>query len=159
MGAELAQPWEWDHHASIPWHLLDDPAHAGIGTLIGDLNRLYRAHRALQLDSESDCFYWLSWEDRAASVLSFVRRDNDSHLLVVLNFTPVARDAYRIGVPFAGSYVELFNSDSRFYGGSDFGNSQPLASEPMPVMGQAQSVSIRLPPLGGVILTLKHATD
>jgi 1,4-alpha-glucan branching enzyme len=86
--------------------------------------------------------------------LSFARRDGDSHLLVVLNFTPVARDTYRIGVPFAGSYVELLNSDSRFYGGSDFGNSHPLASEAIPYMGQAQSLSLRLPPLGGVILTL-----
>jgi 1,4-alpha-glucan branching enzyme len=155
MGGELAQPWEWDHHASVPWHLLGDAGHAGITALLADLNRLYRERRALQHDSESDCFYWLSWEDRASSVLSFARRDGDSHLLVVLNFTPVARDAYRIGVPFAGTYVELLNSDSRFYGGSDFGNALPLSSEPIPHMGQGQSVTMRLPPLGGVILTLR----
>jgi 1,4-alpha-glucan branching enzyme len=152
MGGELGQPWEWNHREPLPWHLLDDPAHAGISALLADLNRIYRSHSALQKDSEGQGFYWLSWEDRANSVLSFARRDGGNHMLVILNFTPVPREGYRIGAPFKGTYREIFNSDSSYYGGSNYGNIAPLSTTDVPAMGQAHSLVLTVPPLAGIIL-------
>jgi len=152
MGGELGQPDEWNHHTSLPWHLLEHASHAAIPRLVADLNRLYRGHVALQRDSDSSGFYWLSWEDHANSVLSFARCFDDEHLFVILNFTPVPREDYRVGVPFSGRYRELLNSDSQFYGGSNFGNLGTLQSRPEPHMGQPHSLSLHLPPLGAVIL-------
>jgi 1,4-alpha-glucan branching enzyme len=153
MGSEFAQPWEWNHREALPWHLLEDPAHAGISTLITDLNRIYRSNAALQRDCEGQGFYWLSWEDRSNSVLSFARRDGATHVLIVLNFTPVPRENYRIGAPFGGTYREIFNSDSQYYGGSNFGNTGSRTTEPVPAMGQSQSLVLNVPPLAGIILT------
>ena len=153
MGSELAQPWEWSVRESLPWHLLDDPRHGGIQRLVRDLNHLYTASPALHvLDFDATGFQWLSWDDAENSILSFLRRAGDKCLLVALNFTPVARTGYRIGVPHAGQYREILNSDSRFYGGSDLGNPVPLTAEPVPCMHQPWSVLISLPPLAGIIL-------
>ena len=152
MGNEIAQPSEWDVRDTLPWHLLDDPQHGGMQRLVRDLNHLYKTHAALHaLDFDSSGFQWLSWDDAENSVLSFLRRAGDVCLLVALNFTPVARSGYRIGVPHAGQYREILNSDSRFYGGSDLGNPIPLTAEPVPCMHQAWSILISVPPLAGVI--------
>ena len=153
MGSELAQPSEWNVRESLPWHLLDDPRHGGMQRLVCDLNHIYAAHSALHaLDFDASGFQWLSWEDAENSVLSYLRRSRDECLLIALNFTPVARTGYRIGVPHAGQYREILNSDSRFYGGSDLGNPVPLTAEAVPCMHQPWSVLISLPPLAGVIL-------
>ena len=153
MGSELAQPSEWNVRESLPWHLLDDPRHGGMQRLVRDLNHIYAAHSALHaLDFDASGFQWLSWEDAENSVLSYLRRSRDECLLIALNFTPVARTGYRIGVPHAGQYREILNSDSRFYGGSDLGNPVPLTAEAVPCMHQPWSVLISLPPLAGVIL-------
>lgn len=153
MGSELGQPSEWNLRESLPWHLLNDPRHGGMQRLVRDLNHLYTAHTALHaLDFDSTGFQWLSWDDAENSVLSYLRRAGDECLLVALNFTPVARTGYRIGVPHAGQYREILNSDSRFYGGSDLGNPIPLTAEAVPCMHQPWSVLISLPPLAGVIL-------
>jgi len=155
MGCELAQPWEWDHRGSLPWHLLNEPAHGGIRQLVADLNRLYRERGPLhRYDFEPRGFQWLRWDDAENSLLTFVRRDDDSEVIVALNFTPVPRHGYRVGLPREGRYREIFNSDSRFYGGSDVGNPLPLQSEPIPWMDQAQSVVVTLPPLAGIVLAL-----
>jgi 1,4-alpha-glucan branching enzyme len=154
MGGELAQPWEWDHAGSLPWHLLHEPAHGGVRLLIADLNRLYREHPPLhRLDFEGRGFQWLRWDDADNSLLTFLRRDEHSEVVVALNFTPVPRHGYRVGVPGAGSYREVFNSDSRFYGGGDVGNPVALQAEPMPWMHQSHSIVLTLPPLGGIVLT------
>ena len=153
MGSELAQPSEWNVRESLPWHLLDDPRHGGMQRLVRDLNHIYAAHTALHaLDFDASGFQWLSWDDAENSVLSYLRRSRDECLLVALNFTPVARTGYRIGVPHAGRYHEILNSDSRFYGGSDLGNPAPRTAEAVPCMHQPWSVLISLPPLAGVIL-------
>ena len=103
MGGEFGQPREWNHHGSLPWHLADEPRHAGVRALVRDLNRVYRSTPALhRLDHDSDGFSWLSWQDDAHSVLSYLRKDGDEHAVVVLNFTPVPRHGYRVGVPTAG---------------------------------------------------------
>ncbi len=152
MGGELGQPREWSHHASLPWHVADDPRHGGIRALVRDLNRVYRSTPALhRLDHEAAGFQWLSWQDSAHSVLSFLRKNGDEHAVVVLNFTPVPRAGYRVGVPQGGRYREILNSDSRFYGGSDLGN-EVAPAEPTPWMEQPYSIVVTLPPLGGIVL-------
>ena len=153
MGSEFAQPSEWNVRESLPWQLLDDPRHGGMHRLVRDLNQSYARHAALHaLDFDAGGFQWLSWNDAENSILSYLRRDGDECLLVALNFTPVARTGYRIGVPHAGQYHEILNSDSRFYGGSDLGNPVPLTAEAVPCMHQPWSILITLPPLAGVIL-------
>jgi len=153
MGSEFGQPGEWDHRGELAWYLLEYPNHAGIRHLIRDLNGLYRSRTALHYDDfEGRGFDWLRWDDDANSVLCYLRRGRDAELIVLLNLTPVPRQDYRVGVPHAGEYREVFNSDSRYYGGSDCGNSRPLQSEASPCMGHAQSVLLRLPPLAGIIL-------
>jgi 1,4-alpha-glucan branching enzyme len=152
MGGEFGQRREWSHHGSLPWHQADEPRHAGILALVRDLNRIYRDTPALhRLDHDGAGFQWLSWQDDAHSILSYLRKDGDSHAVVVLNFTPVPRHGYRVGVPKAGSYREILSSDSQFYGGSNVGNGV-AHTEPTPWMSQPHSIVVSLPPLGGLVL-------
>ena len=151
-GGEFGQPREWNHHESLPWHLADEPRHAGVRALVRDLNRVYRSLPALhRLDHDSKGFQWLSWQDDAHSVLCYLRKNGDEHAVVVLNFTPVPRLGYRVGVPQQGRYREILNSDSRHYGGSGLGN-DVAATEPAPCMDQPFSIVVTLPPLGAIVL-------
>ena len=151
MGGEFGQPREWNAHESLPWHLADEPRHAGVRALVRDLNGLYRGLPALhKLDHEGAGFSWLSWEDAQHSVLSYVRKYGEEHVVVLLNFTPVPRHGYRVGVPRPGRYREIMNSDSSFYGGSNVGNNV-LETEPVACMGYEQSIVATLPPLGGAL--------
>ncbi|MFN8936109.1 MAG: 1,4-alpha-glucan branching protein GlgB [Pseudomonadota bacterium] len=155
MGCEFAQQAEWKHDASLDWHLLEQPGHAGVQRLVRDLNALYRGSAALH---EQDCsgagFEWIDHDDAQRSLLSFVRRSRDGALmLVVCNFAPVVHHGLRLGVPAAGTWRERLNTDSRFYGGSDVG--QPLAAvgtEPVPSHGRALSLRLTVPPLATVFL-------
>jgi 1,4-alpha-glucan branching enzyme len=152
MGGEFGQWREWNHHQSLPWHIADEPRHAGLRSLLRDLNRLYRTLPALHRhDHDGDGFSWLSWQDDQNSVLSYVRRAGDEHVVALLNFTPVPRYGYRVGVPRPGRYEEVFNTDSSFYGGSNVGN-VGVSTEPVPAMGHPQSIVVTLPPLGGILL-------
>jgi 1,4-alpha-glucan branching enzyme len=152
MGGEFGQPREWNAHESLPWHLADEPRHAGVRALVRDLNRVYRETPALhRRDHDGDGFAWLSWQDQANSVLSFVRKDGDAHAVVLLNFTPVPRYGYRVGVPARGTYREILNSDSSYYGGSNLGN-LAVPTEDVACMGHAQSLVVTLPPLAGLVL-------
>jgi len=153
MGGEIAQPWEWNHRESLPWHLLEEPRHGGMHRLVGDLNALYARTPALhQLDFDGRGFQWLRWDDADNSTLTFVRRAGDAAAVVALNFTPVPRQGFRLGVPQPGTWREALNSDSRFYGGSDLGNPNPLPAEPVPAMDQPWSIVVTLPPLAGLVL-------
>jgi 1,4-alpha-glucan branching enzyme len=152
MGSEFGQPREWNHAESLPWHLAAEPRHAGISALVRDLNRAYRGIPALhRLDHDGEGFSWLSWQDDAHSTLSFLRKADGEHAVVLLNFTPVPRHGYRVGVPQVGRYREVLNSDSSFYGGGNLGNSV-VATENVPCMGYPQSIVITLPPLAGLVL-------
>ena len=152
MGGEFGQPREWNHHAALPWHLAEQPRHAGVSSLVRDLNRIYRDTPALhRLDHDSNGFAWLSWQDDAHSVVSFLRKAGDEHAVVILNFTPVPREGYRVGVPRLGRYREMLNSDSQYYGGSNVGNDF-VDAESAPCMDQPCSIVVRLPPLGGIVL-------
>ncbi|MGE3666561.1 MAG: 1,4-alpha-glucan branching protein GlgB [Steroidobacteraceae bacterium] len=154
MGGEFGQDSEWDFARGLPWPQADEPGHAGIRPLIRDLNRLYAGEPGLHRhEFEPQGFEWLDCDDAASSILAYVRRSGESFVVVALNFTPVPRHGLRIGVPQAGRYREILNSDSAFYGGSNVGNPLPLATSAVPHHGRAQSLEITLPPLGGVILT------
>ncbi len=154
MGSEFAQGREWNDGESLEWHLSDQPYHQGITTLLTDLNRLYREQPPLhQIEFENTGFEWIDCHDSSQSILSYLRKDrNGREILVVLNFTPVTRDGYRIGVNLPGKYREIFNSDSGYYEGSNMGNGIPLVSEPLAWMGRDQSISLTLPPLGAILL-------
>ncbi len=155
MGQEFAQWNEWSERGELDWVLLTFPSHDGIRKLVGDLNRLYRAQPALhELDFNPEGFRWIDCHDADQSVLSLVRRgrQEDDHLVIVLNFTPVTRHRYRIGVPWGGAYREIFNSDSEYYGGSNCGNGREIRAEPIPWMGFPHSIELTLPPLAGLFL-------
>lgn len=162
MGNEIAQRREWSVNQSLDWHLLEDTApahdlHRGIQRASKDLNWLYRQQSALHAhDFDQQGFQWIDCEDAAQSILSYVRRGKDhSFVIILLNFTPVPRHQYRLGVPQSGYYQELFNSDAACYGGSNVGNGSGCQSDPVPWMNQPASISLNLPPLGGVILQLQ----
>jgi 1,4-alpha-glucan branching enzyme len=156
MGTEFAQGDEWDAANQLDWYVLDYPLHQGIRALVTDLNRLYREIPALhRLDFEWPGFEWVDCHDAAQSVLAFIRKSGDDQVVVALNFTPIPRDVYRIGVPEPGRYEVLLNSDSSHYGGSNLGNPD-ATSEDIPWMGHPHSLVLTLPPLGGLIL--KRAT-
>ena len=155
MGGEIAQWTEWNHDVQLDWPLIGQPLHDGIRQLIRDLNKLYRNETALhQQDMSGEGFRWISADDWQNSVYSYVRQGRDRHdfVVVVLNLTPVPRHDYKIGVPVAGFYSEVLNSDSTFYGGSGLGNAGGLYSQAGPCHGQNQHVSLTLPPLGMLVL-------
>ena len=154
MGNEFGQGREWRSSWELEWALLGIEQHRGIQSAVRDLNRLYREMPALfQLEFEQAGFSWLDCHDAERTLLSYLRRGSNGEVAVIaLNFTPVPRNRYRIGLPFDCSYKEAFNSDSNFYGGSNMGNGFGIKAEPVPWMGQAYSAEIELPPLAGIIL-------
>ena len=154
MGCEFGQGAEWNYDRSLDWHLLDQPFHGGLKQFVADLNRAYAAEPALhQLDFDARGFEWIDCNDNENSVVSFLRRGKSGELIVaIINFTPVPRDGYRIGVPAAGAYDELINSDSHAYGGSNLGNAGVVFSEPLASHGHEQSLRLNLPPLGFLLL-------
>jgi 1,4-alpha-glucan branching enzyme len=152
----LAQGREWRIDGELDWELLEIEPHQGMKCLSRDLNHIYRDLPALhELDFTSDGFAWIDCHDADQSVLSYLRRGrDDSSVAVLLNFTPVPRLGYRIGVPKSGLYREIFNSDSLYYGGSNLGNGIGVATEDMPWMGYPHSIVVTIPPLAGIILAL-----
>jgi len=154
MGGEFGQWREWDHDTSLDWHLLEDPAHAGLLRFVRDLNTIYRAERALhEQDCEPEGFEWIDCHDAENSTLIFLRRDASERRLVVaaFNFTPVPRHGYRVGLPVAGRWEEILNSDAPLYGGSGQGNMGGVEALPTEYHGRAYSAEVTLPPLGMVL--------
>jgi len=155
MGDELGQPTEWDHDASVPWDLLDVPAHDGILRWVRDLNALHRAEPALhELDVDPRGFEWIDAADAEGGTLCFLRRGHDTRDLVAvaLNLTPMPHERFRIGLPAAGVWHELLNSDAEIYGGSGTGNLGRVQTEATPWHDLAHSAQIVLPPLACVFL-------
>ena len=154
MGTEFGQGLEWDSAQTLDWYVLEYAPHRGIARLVSDLNRLYHQSPELyRYEFDWQGFSWIDCHDSDQSVFSFLRKSDDSFYVVVVNFTPVPRYGYRIGVPHPGGYRETLNSDSEFYGGSNLGNgSAPLYTEEIPWMNQSCSLSLTLPPLGAIIL-------
>jgi 1,4-alpha-glucan branching enzyme len=160
MGNEIGQGREWNVNDSLDWHLLDEKYeghqyHRGIQQLCRDLNHLYLKTPAIyELDFESEGFSWIDCHDADQSIISFIRKGHNSFAIIALNFTPVPRENYRIGVPAPGNYKEIFNSDAACYGGSNLGNGAGVAAEPTAWMNQQHSVVLSLPPLAGIVLEL-----
>ncbi len=156
MGAEIAQEREWNHDASLDWHLLEQPRHKGVQTLVRDLNQVYRDTKALhELDFSGEGFEWVDWQDADSSILCWLRRAADGSFVVcICNFTPLVRSGYRVGVPQAGCYSELLNTDSEKYGGSGVGFRE-IHTQDVEAHGRQQSLQIDLPPLATVILKIK----
>jgi len=155
MGGEFAQWSEWNHESSLDWHLTHYDTHAGVQRCMAELNRLYRDEPALhELDCDSRGFAWIEGGDSHNCVLSFLRRSDaaDEWIAAVLNFTPVPQHNYRIGVPRAGYWTEIFNSDAHEYGGSGHGNLGGREAAPVPSHGQPESLSLTVPPLGALFL-------
>ena len=158
MGAEFGQWSEWNYKESLDWHLLappSDPRHAQLLMFLRDLNHFYTREPALsELDMEPEGFSWIDPHDSDNSVISFQRRGKNEKdtLVFISNFTPLVRHGYRVGVPFAGVYAELLNSDALQYGGSGVVNSAPMTSEPLYWQSCPHSIVLTLPPLATVIM-------
>ena len=153
MGGEFGQSAEWNFDQSLDWHLLDYDLHKGVQALIRDLNGVYRDTPALHArDCEPDGFRWIVADDHANSVLAWLRRGgpDDKPVAVVSNFTPVPRTHYRIGLPVAGHWRELMNTDAALYGGSNTGNLGGIVARPEGSHGLPASAEVSLPPLGTI---------
>jgi 1,4-alpha-glucan branching enzyme len=155
MGGEFGQWSEWYADGSLEWHLLDDPRHEGLRRWVRDLNHAYRCEPALhEVDFDPPGFSWIDCEDRDNSVVSLIRkaRDPADFLVLVVNFTPVPRWHYRIGVPEPGAYHEVLNSDAEQYGGGNVGNAGLVVAEARPAHGFDHSLELVVPPLACLML-------
>lgn len=154
MGSELGQWHEWDFAGQLDWYLLADEPHQKTHECLRALNKFYLRHKALWEDDRSwDGFEWLVADDNTNNVVAFLRRSRTGRELVtVVNFSPVPLDNYRMGVPGKAVYEEKFNTDEQRWGGSGFTNAGPIPAERIPSHGKQQSIALRIPPLGAVIL-------
>ncbi len=154
MGNEFGQGREWQDRWELEWWQLREHWHRGVHNLSHDLNVLYRDLPALhEQDFQSDGFRWVDCTDADKSVLSYRRLARDGRQVIVLvNLTPVFRPNFRLGLPEAGEYREILNSDSEYYGGSNQGNAGVVVAEAVPWMDLPWSATLNLPPLAGVIL-------
>jgi len=153
MGGELAQRREWSHERSLDWHLLGEERHAGVHRWVRDLNEALRRFRALHVrDFDPRGFEWVDCNDAEESVLTLLRRggEGDVDVLVALNFTPVPRQGYRVGVPRGGFWREILNSDAPLYGGAGWGNLGGVLAAPVGAHGRLHSLVLTLPPLAAV---------
>lgn len=156
MGIEFGQWPEWNHSASLSWDQANFMPHQGLQLMMRDMNHVYRDVPALyEVDFDSHGFEWIDCDDAANSILSYIRRDKHGGFVVVaLNLTPVTRENYRLGVPEAGFYKEIMNTDAEAYGGGNVGNQGGVQSEDMAWMNKPHSVQISFPPLACVILAI-----
>ncbi len=155
MGGEFGQGREWDVEQSLDWHLLDYPMHGGLRLWVGDLNRILREEKSLhELDFDPAGFSWIDVTDADHSVVSLIRRSATpgDMLVAVFNFTPVPRYNYQIGIPSAGRWREVLNSDAPLYGGSGQGNLGGVEAVPVSMHGHMHSITLTLPPLGALFL-------
>jgi 1,4-alpha-glucan branching enzyme len=155
MGGEIGQWREWNHDGELDWAVLGDPKHAGLQRWVRDLNAVYVAEPSLwQEDDLPHGFQWIDCHDHEQSIISLVRRGaaEASVMVALVNFTPVPRHGYRIGVPAPGLYREVLNSDAELYGGSNLGNLGTVRSDATPAHGFAHSIALTVPPLGFLLL-------
>ena len=157
MGTEFGQKAEWRHDTSLEWHVLEYPHHRGVQRLMADLNRAYRGEPALhELDADPAGFQWIDANDGIQSCLSFLRCSRSGDLVAIaLNFTPVPRHNYRLGVPEAGYWREILNTDAADYGGGGIGSLGGAETSPVPFHGRPHSLNLTLPPLGAIFLKLE----
>ncbi|MEP6990043.1 MAG: 1,4-alpha-glucan branching protein GlgB, partial [bacterium] len=153
MGSEYGAPGEWNHDVSLDWHLSEHGDRAAMMAYMERLGAVYRAHSAFwQLDGEPRGFEWIDVSDRDHSVLSYVRRSNDEHAVVVMNLQPEPHASYRIGVPEAGEYACVLSSDAESWGGSGSGTMGTVTTDDLPYHGRRYSLNLALPPLAVLVL-------
>jgi 1,4-alpha-glucan branching enzyme len=153
MGTEFAQHDEWNHDRSLDWHIANHPQRLAHQEYLAELLRLYRSNPVFwRRDPDPDSFEWIDCADRENTVLSFLRKDGDDHAVVVLNFTPVPREGYRIGVPNGGRYIERLSTDDLRFGGSEFETLSVVEADPIPAHGKSHSLNLKIPPLGALVL-------
>jgi 1,4-alpha-glucan branching enzyme len=153
MGGEIAQRAEWTHDGQLEWEQLQHASHLGIQRWVADLNRIYRAERALHEDDVSPHgFEWIDCNDAESSVISLIRKGHTTQdlVLVVCNFTPVPQPNYRVGVPRGGYWQEILNSDSSWYGGGNWGNGGGVDAVPVPLHARSHSLTVTVPALATV---------
>jgi 1,4-alpha-glucan branching enzyme len=151
MGSEIGDYREWNHETSVPWDLLQYPIHASLQFFVRELNHFYRSQPALyEQDFSYQGFEWIDISDVDQSVISFLRRGKSETLIFACNFTPVPRTNYVIGVPEGGTYTEVVNSDSQYFGGSNMGNAGNVTAIAKPSHGRQHRIVITLPPLAVV---------
>ncbi len=150
MGQEFAQDHEWAEQRELDWWLLSNPAHEGVRRLVADLNTAYVDYPALwSQDSSPDGFGWIDADDAAGNQVAFVRWGSDGSAVVcVTNFSGGPHENYRLGLPMAGQWTELINTDAEIYGGSGVGNLGTVTAHANPHQGQPASATLRVPPLG-----------
>jgi 1,4-alpha-glucan branching enzyme len=159
MGCEFAQGGEWNHNHSLDWHLLDHEWHRGVQALIRDMNKLYTSTPALyELDSKQDGFEWVEENNADESIFAWIRKGKagGAPVLVVCNMTPIERSGHRIGVPEAGRWGEVLNTDATVYGGGGRGNLGFAETEQVASHGRANSLSLTLPPLTTLFFELER---
>jgi 1,4-alpha-glucan branching enzyme len=157
MGQEFGQPSEWNEQHSLDWWVLDQPLHRGLSDLVGQLNRIYRANPALwRLDNDPRGFEWIDGGDAKGNVLSFIRWDDGDPIAVIVNFAGNPHHNYRVGLPEAGEWEELLNTDAVQFGGSGVGNMGAVTATNVPWSGRPASVELSLPPLGALWLKPKR---
>lgn len=159
MGGEIAQYAEWNFKRSLDWHLLDMPLHVGLQKMVSDLNHIYRTQRALhQYDEKREGFEWIDDKNYSQNCISFVRKsDNEDEAIIILcNFSDETRSFYKVGVPYEGEYVEIFNSQSIYYEGWNIGNTGSITATKEPMHGRDYLLTLTLPPLG--VLYLKRVS-
>ncbi|GAB5490124.1 MAG: 1,4-alpha-glucan branching enzyme [Phototrophicaceae bacterium] len=155
MGSEIGQWTEWSETRSLDWHLMDMNTHSSLNKFVKDINALYKAEPALyEIDFDPRGFEWIDANDAENSTFIYLRyaKDRDNFVVVLLNFTPVPRLGYRVGVPEKGYYSEILNSDADVYGGSNIGNLGGVHTEDVGAHGYEQSLHLSLPPLGIVVM-------
>ena len=155
MGCEFGQWSEWNHEKSLDWHLLEHSPHRGVQLWVKHLNQLYRTERALyENDFSADGFEWIDCNDSENCILIMLRKGNlpEDSLVIILNFTPVPREGYRLGVPHDGNWKEILNSDSKIFFGSGLENKSSCVADSTKWHGQPYSVCLTLPPLSVIIL-------
>jgi len=153
MGTEFGQTNEWNHDTQLEWSLLQYPIHYKLQTMVKELNWLYRREPALfEVDDTYHGFEWIDLQDSESSIITFLRfaRNREDFIVFACNFTPVPREGYRIGVPRAGLYRELFNTDSELFGGANLGNAGAVMAEEIPFHGRPASLNVTIPPLAVV---------
>lgn len=158
MGCEFGQTSEWDHAACLNWDLLKYPDHIGIQNLVRDLNIFYQNHPFLGVhDLKPDGFEWICCDDNENSVVSFIRRGENTEetCIIVCNFTPIERFNYRVGAPFGGEWKEVLNTDSRFYSGKDRGNFGTVWSANLGCHNRPFSLNLYLPPTSVLVFMPK----
>jgi 1,4-alpha-glucan branching enzyme len=159
MGGEFGQRREWNHDGQLDWELVNQPRHDGLRRLVQHLNYVYKNEAALwDCDDSHEGFEWIDFHDSENSVVAFMRRSRDGGIIVfAVNATPVVRQGYRLGVPVAGFYREIINTDAETYGGGNIGNMGGFEAEDFPWQGRTHSLMISLPPLATVAFKLEHS--